>query len=112
MSFKIDLANLISLNSHRIEWAVRDLSFGCQSQLLALASEDPYIEIAKVDTGKERRFRLYIERYCSIVQLGERVYALKCDAQTLAVAWHPKASVLAYIQDDDSGSVRLFGVLD
>ncbi|CAF1347795.1 unnamed protein product, partial [Adineta steineri] len=67
--------------------------FGHQSQLLALASEDPYIEIAKVDTG-------------------ERVYALKCDAQTLAVAWHPKASVLAYVQDDDSGSVRLFGVLD
>ncbi len=44
--------------------------------------------------------------------VGERVYALKCDAQTLAVAWHPKASVLAYVQDDDSGSVRLFGVLD
>jgi hypothetical protein len=44
--------------------------------------------------------------------LGERVHALKCDAQTLAVAWHPKASVLAYVQDDDSGSVRLFGVLD
>lgn len=61
--------------------------------MLALASEDPYIEIAKVDTG-------------------ERVHALKCDAQTLAVAWHPKASVLAYVQDDDSGSVRLFGVLD
>jgi hypothetical protein len=36
----------------RIEWAVRGLSFGCQSQLLALASEDPYIEIAKVDTGR------------------------------------------------------------
>ncbi len=36
---------------NRIEWAVRGLSFGCQSQLLALASEDPYIEIAKVDTG-------------------------------------------------------------
>lgn len=39
--------------SRSIEWAVRGLSFGCQSQLLALASEDPYIEIAKVDTGKE-----------------------------------------------------------
>jgi len=89
-----DVAQLACLTVlTRIEWAVRDLSFGCQSQLLALASEDPYIEIAKVDTG-------------------ERVYALKCDAQTLAVAWHPKASVLAYIQDDDSGSVRLFGVLD
>ncbi|CAF2463214.1 unnamed protein product [Rotaria sp. Silwood2] len=89
-----DVAQLVCLNVlTRIEWAVRGLSFGCQSQLLALASEDPYIEIAKVDTG-------------------ERVYALKCDAQTLAVAWHPKASVLAYVQDDDSGSVRLFGVLD
>jgi hypothetical protein len=43
---------------------------------------------------------------------GERVYALKCDAQTLAVAWHPKAQVLAYVQDDDSGSVCLFGMLD
>ena len=38
----------------RIEWAVRGLSFGCQSQLIALASEDPYIEIARVDTGTTR----------------------------------------------------------
>jgi hypothetical protein len=41
----------ISFLNNRIEWAVRGLSFGCQSQLIALASEDPYIEIAKVDTG-------------------------------------------------------------
>jgi hypothetical protein len=41
---------------NRIEWAVRGLSFGCQSQLLALASEDPYIEIAKVDSGNETLF--------------------------------------------------------
>ncbi|CAF5173271.1 unnamed protein product [Rotaria magnacalcarata] len=89
-----DVSQLVCLTVlTRIEWAVRGLSFGCQSQLIALASEDPYIEIAKVDTG-------------------ERVHALKCDVQTLAVAWHPKASVLAYVQDDDSGSVRLFGVLD
>lgn len=89
-----DVAQLVCLTVlTRNEWAIRGLSFGCQSQLLALASEDPYIEIAKVDTG-------------------ERVYALKCDAQTLTVAWHPKAPILAYIQDDDSGSVRLFGVLD
>jgi len=77
----------------RIEWAVNGLSFGCQSQLIALATEDPYIEIAKVDSG-------------------ERVHALKTDTRTLAVAWHPKNSVLAYLQDDDSSSVRLFGVLD
>ena len=44
--------------------------------------------------------------------LGERVFALKCDAQTLTVAWHPKAPVLAYTLDDDLGSVRLFGVLE
>ena len=42
----------LSFFHSRIEWAVRGLSFGCQSQLLALASEDPYIEIAKVDTGR------------------------------------------------------------
>jgi THO complex subunit 3 len=98
---------------NRIEWAVRGLSFGCQSQLLALASEDPYIEIAKVDTGIEFFFfkKILFLKIMNIF-LGERVHALKCDAQTLAVAWHPKASVLAYVQDDDSGSVRLFGILD
>jgi hypothetical protein len=94
---------------------VRGLSFGCQSQLLALASEDPYIEIAKVDTGNVS-LSLSLSRAYSpevtLFRLGERVYALKCDAQTLAVAWHPKASILAYVQDDDSGSVRLFGMLD
>ncbi|CAF1686275.1 unnamed protein product, partial [Didymodactylos carnosus] len=56
-----------------LEWAVRSLSFGCNSQLLALASEDTYIEIAHVETG-------------------ERVLALKCEAQTFAVSWHPKAN--------------------
>lgn len=91
---------------------MRGLSFGCQSQLLALASEDPYIEIAKVDTGEIDFYVVDIEVIIPNILLGERVYALKCDAQTLAVAWHPKASVLAYVQDDDSGSVRLFGVLD
>ncbi|CAF1200342.1 unnamed protein product [Adineta ricciae] len=89
-----DVSQLVCLTVlTRTEWVVRGLSFGYQSQLLALASEDPYIEIAKVDTG-------------------ERVFALKCDAQTLTVAWHPKAPVLAYTLDDDLGSVRLFGVLD
>ena len=51
----VRLPPIIDLSScfhSRIEWAVRGLSFGCQSQLLALASEDPYIEIAKVDTGR------------------------------------------------------------
>ena len=43
----------------RIEWAVRGLSFGCQSQLIALASEDPYIEIAKVDTGNNSPEHIY-----------------------------------------------------
>ena len=95
----------------RIEWAVRGLSFGCQSQLIALASEDPYIEIARVETGTTSN-PSSSSQTLSMCIAGERVYALKCDAQTLAVAWHPKASVLAYVQDDDSGSVRLFGALD
>ena len=82
--------------------------------MIALASEDPYIEIAKVDTGKHcDDGKVEIYRWNIIcIRLGERVYALKCDAQTFAVAWHPRASVLAYVQDDDSGNVRLFGVLD
>lgn len=79
--------------------------------MIALATEDPYIEIAKVDTGSFG-FSNYFNRISVDDFLGERVHALKTDTRTLAVAWHPKNSVLAYLQDDDSSSVRLFGVLD
>lgn len=36
---------------NRLEWPVRTLSFNHDSQLLALASEDHFIDIAHIETG-------------------------------------------------------------
>lgn len=78
----------------RLEWPVRTLSFNHDSQLLASASEDHFIDIAHVETG-------------------EQVACIKCDTSTFTIAWHPKYNVLAYACDDnntdrDIGTVKLW----
>jgi THO complex subunit 3 len=77
----------------RLEWPVRTLSFNQDSQLLASASEDHFIDIAHVETG-------------------EQVASIKCDTSTFTVAWHPKCNVLAFSCDDsndrDIGTVKLW----
>lgn len=81
----------------RLEWPVRTLSFNCDSQLLASASEDHFIDIAHIETG-------------------EQVGCIKCDTSTFTIAWHPKYNVLAFACDDnandrDIGTVKLWSTL-
>ena len=81
----------------RLEWPVRTLSFNYDSQLLASASEDHFIDIGSIDTG-------------------EQVASIKCDTSTFTIDWHPKYNVLAFACDDntndrDVGSVKLWSCL-
>jgi len=81
----------------RLEWPVRTLSFNHDSQLLASASEDHFIDIAHIETG-------------------EQCACIKCDTSTFTIAWHPKYNVLAYACDDnttdrDVGTVKLWSSL-
>ncbi len=81
----------------RLEWPVRTLSFNYDSQLLASASEDHFIDIAHIETG-------------------EQVACIKCDTSTFTIAWHPRYNVLAFACDDnandrDIGTVKLWSSL-
>ena len=81
----------------RLEWPVRTLSFNHDSQLLASASEDHFIDIAHIETG-------------------EQCACIKCDTSTFTIAWHPKYNILAYACDDnttdrDIGTVKLWSSL-
>jgi THO complex subunit 3 len=63
------------------------LSFNHDSQLLASASEDHFIDIAHIETG-------------------EQCACIKCDTSTFTIAWHPKYNILAYACDDNTTSDR------
>jgi THO complex subunit 3 len=92
-----DVKSLVCLRTFgRLEWPVRTLSFNCDSQLLASASEDHFIDVAFVETS-------------------EQVASIKCDTSTFTIAWHPKHNILAYACDDntntadrDIGTVKLW----
>lgn len=81
----------------RLEWPVRTLSFSYDSQLLASASEDLFIDIAYMHTG-------------------EKVAQVTTQAPTFTVAWHPTKHLLAYACDDkdkhdrDTGGIWLYGL--
>eukprot|EP00731_Ephydatia_muelleri_P017931 Em0010g1029a len=81
----------------RLDWPVRTLSFSYDSQLLASASEDLFIDIAYVHTG-------------------EKVAQVTTQAPTFTVAWHPTKHLLAYACDDkdkhdrDTGGIWLYGL--
>lgn len=81
----------------RLEWPVRTLSFNHDSQLLASASEDHFIDIGHIETG-------------------EQVACIKCDTSTFTIAWHPKYNVLAFACDDgndrDTGTVKLWSAFN
>lgn len=69
----------------RLEWPVRTLSFNYDSQLLASASEDHFIDISHVDSS-------------------EQIASIKCDTSTFTIAFHPKYNILAYACDDNTNS--------
>ncbi|MFH4974420.1 hypothetical protein AB6A40_001129 [Gnathostoma spinigerum] len=80
----------------RMDYPLRSCSFSFDSQLLANASEDHFIDIAWSSTG-------------------ERVCELRLNAETYSCAWHPYAYLLAFASAvsidsrDRDMSVRLFG---
>jgi len=94
-----DLRQLICVQSvDRLDWPVRSVAFSHDGQLLATGSEDLSVDIAWVHNGK-------------------RAHELKAEAETYAVAWHPKQYLLALstgstaseYRERETISVRLFG---
>lgn len=93
-----DLDELVCVRTFsRLDWPVRTLSFSHDGEMLASGSEDLIIDIAMVETG-------------------ERICEVQCNAPTFTVAWHPLKTLLAFACDDkdkhdrDAGTVRLFGL--
>ncbi|VDM98363.1 unnamed protein product [Thelazia callipaeda] len=73
-----DANELISeSNMTRLDYPLRSISFSSDSQLLACASEDHFIDICWAENGN-------------------RVHELKVNAETYTCAWHPSAYLLAY----------------
>uniref|UniRef100_A0A0D3H4W5 Anaphase-promoting complex subunit 4-like WD40 domain-containing protein n=3 Tax=Oryza TaxID=4527 RepID=A0A0D3H4W5_9ORYZ len=77
-------------------WPVRTVSFNHTGEFLAYASEDPFIDIANVQTGRS-------------------IHQIPCKAAMNSVEWNPKYNLLAYAGDDknkyqaDEGVFRIFG---
>jgi THO complex subunit 3 len=79
-----------------LEYPIRSISFSYDGQLIALASEDTFIDISHVETG-------------------EQIYTIQQDFPMNTLAWHPKELILAYAGDEkdkygrDAGSIRILG---
>ncbi|XP_062193814.1 THO complex subunit 3-like [Phragmites australis] len=80
----------------KLEWPVRTVSFNHTGEFIAYASEDPFIDIANVETGRS-------------------IHHIPCKAAMNSVEWNPKYDLLAYAGDDknkylaDEGVFRIFG---
>jgi len=65
----------------KLEWPVRTVSFNHTGEFIAYASEDPFIDIANVETGRS-------------------IHQIPCKAAMNSVEWNPKYNLLAYAGDD------------
>ncbi|KAL6592433.1 hypothetical protein ACP70R_049486 [Stipagrostis hirtigluma subsp. patula] len=65
----------------KLEWPVRTVSFNHTGEFIAYASEDPFIDIANVQTGRS-------------------IHQIPCKAAMNSVEWNPKYNLLAYAGDD------------
>lgn len=80
----------------KLEWPVRTISFNHDGKYIASASEDLFIDIAEVESGRS-------------------VYQIPCRAAMNSVEWNPKFNLLAFAGDDknkyqaDEGVFRVFG---
>ncbi|WVY94962.1 hypothetical protein V8G54_034050 [Vigna mungo] len=80
----------------KLEWPVRTIGFNYTGHLIASASEDLFIDISNVQTGRT-------------------VHQIPCRAAMNSVEWNPKYNLLAYAGDDknkyqaDEGVFRIFG---
>ncbi|KAM0936545.1 putative transcription factor WD40-like family [Dioscorea sansibarensis] len=80
----------------KLEWPVRTVSFNYTGEYLASASEDTFVEITNVQTGRT-------------------AHQITCKSPMNSVEWNPKYNLLAYAGDDknkyqnDEGVFRIFG---
>uniref|UniRef100_A0A0N4UYQ9 WD_REPEATS_REGION domain-containing protein n=1 Tax=Enterobius vermicularis TaxID=51028 RepID=A0A0N4UYQ9_ENTVE len=80
----------------RLDYPLRSISFSVNSNLIATASEDQFIDIAWAETG-------------------ERVHELRVNAETFTCSWHPNEYLLAFASAPTNDSrdrdvtVKLFG---
>lgn len=79
-----------------LRWPVRTISFNHTGDYIASASEDLFIDIANVQSGRS-------------------VHQIPCRAAMNSVEWNPKHNLLAFAGDDknkyqaDEGVFRIFG---
>ncbi|MQM01464.1 hypothetical protein Taro_034222 [Colocasia esculenta] len=79
-----------------LQWPVRTVSFNYTGEYIASGSEDAYVDISDIQTGRS-------------------VYQIPCKAPMNSVEWNPKYNLLAYAGDDknkyqaDEGTFRIFG---
>ncbi|CAI5998145.1 unnamed protein product [Closterium sp. NIES-64] len=91
-----DMQHMLCVRSFtRLEWPVRTVSFSHDGRYLASASEDLFVDIAEVETGRS-------------------VHQIPSWAAMNSVEWNPKHLLLAYASDDDGkhsspGVFRVFG---
>ncbi|CAM8934830.1 hypothetical protein QQ045_014221 [Rhodiola kirilowii] len=92
-----DISEMLCVRTFtKLEWPVRTISFNYTGDYIASASEDLFIDIANVETGRT-------------------VHQIPCRAAMNSVEWNPKYNLLAYAGDDknkyqaDEGVFRIFG---
>ncbi|TVU09048.1 hypothetical protein EJB05_42488 [Eragrostis curvula] len=92
-----DVKELLCIKTFsKLEWPVRTVSFNHTGEFIAYASEDPFIDIANIQTGRS-------------------IHQIPCKAAMNSVEWNPKYNLLAYAGDDknkyqaDEGIFRIFG---
>ncbi|TQD71766.1 hypothetical protein C1H46_042698 [Malus baccata] len=92
-----DISEMLCVKTFpKLESPVRTISFNHTGEYLASASEDLFIDISNLQTGRT-------------------VHQIPCRAAMNSVEWNPKSNLLAYAGDDknkyqtDEGVFRIFG---
>ncbi|XP_042754636.1 THO complex subunit 3 isoform X2 [Lactuca sativa] len=92
-----DISEMLCVRTFtKLEWPVRTISFNHTGEYIASASEDLFIDISNVESGRS-------------------VHQIPCRAAMNSVEWNPKYNLLAYAGDDknkyqaDEGVFRIFG---
>ncbi|KDO73999.1 hypothetical protein CISIN_1g0213191mg, partial [Citrus sinensis] len=92
-----DISEMLCVRTFtKLEWPVRTISFSHTGDYIASASEDLFIDISNVHTGRT-------------------VHQIPCRAAMNSVEWNPKYNLLAYAGDDknkyqaDEGVFRIYG---
>ncbi|GFS45216.1 transducin/WD40 repeat-like superfamily protein [Actinidia rufa] len=92
-----DISEMLCVRTFtKLEWPVRTISFNYTGEYIASASEDLFIDISNVQTGRS-------------------VHQIPVRAAMNSVEWNPKYNLLAYAGDDknkyqaDEGVFRIYG---